>query len=97
MVSKKQLFSCKNFTNLLDLMHISASYLISFETTVYSTLAATDLYILEIGSWPDRELPLIILLRHCPYAEEEDQSFWTFRTSDLFFLLISGMLVYWQK
>ena len=32
-------------------------------------------------------------LRHCPYAEEEDQSFRTFRTSDLFFLLISGLLI----
>jgi len=30
-------------------------------------------------------------LRH--YAEEEDQSFRTFLTSDLFFLLISGLLV----
>ena len=36
-------------------------------------------------------------LRHCPYAEEEDQSFHTFPTSDLFFLLISGLLVYRQK
>ncbi len=40
---KSSFFSCKNSTNLLGLMHISASYLISFETTVYSTLAATDL------------------------------------------------------
>ncbi len=36
-------------------------------------------------------------VRHCPYAEEEDQSFRTFLTSDLFFLLISGLLVYMQK
>jgi hypothetical protein len=42
-VLKKQLFSCKYSTNLLGLMHISASYLIYFETTVYSKLAATDL------------------------------------------------------
>ena len=27
------------------------------------------------------------------YTEKEDQSFWTFLTSDLFFLLISGLLV----
>ncbi len=43
---KSSFFSCKNSTNLLGLMHISASYLISFETTVYSTLAATDLPLL---------------------------------------------------
>ncbi len=39
---KSSLFSCKYSTNLLGLMHISASYLIYFETTVYSKLAATD-------------------------------------------------------
>jgi len=39
---KSSFFSCKTSTNLLGLMHISASYLISFETTVYSTLAAKD-------------------------------------------------------
>jgi len=30
---------------------------------------------------------------HRPYAEAEDQSFRTFPTSDLFFLLISGLLI----
>ena len=41
MVLKKQLFPCKSYTNLLGLMHVSAIYLIYFETTVYSKLAAT--------------------------------------------------------
>ena len=32
------------------------------------------------------------MLRHCPYAEEEDQSFRTFPMSDLFFSLFLGCL-----
>ena len=40
---KKRFFPCKSYTNLLGLMHISASYLIYFKTIIYSKLAATDL------------------------------------------------------
>jgi hypothetical protein len=46
---KSSFFSCKCSTNLLGLMHISASYLIYFETTVYSKLAATDLLTFRRG------------------------------------------------
>ena len=34
---------------------------------------------------------------HCPYAEEEDQSFRTFPTSDLFFFLFLGCLSIGRK